>query len=283
MHYLALNAYAKINLVLNVIKKLPDGYHEIDSVMQTLTLHDKIILYRQKNKITLSCEAEGVPEDTRNLAFRAAKLLLEKSGRREGVAIQIEKRIPAAAGLGGGSADAATVLLGINNLYDLGYSLTELAQIGRELGADVPFCVLGGTCRSQGIGEKLLSLPPGPPLWLVLAKPSCGVSAAEAYQAWDLKGESEHPCVESVVAAIQNCDQEALIRSLGNSLEEVVLELCPSAALVKEKLLESGSLRAVLCGSGPTLMGVAVNREQAEQIAGKIKSVVNEVYVTRTR
>jgi len=279
-----IRAYAKVNLTLEVKGRRTDGYHEISTIFQSIDLHDTVFLIPGRG-IELEVRGRGGPEGPANLAYRAASLLQGKYPF-PGVRIILEKRIPLAAGLAGGSADAAAVLVGLNYLWDLGLTAGALASIGAELGSDVPFCVLGGTALGRGRGERLTLLPSPPPLWLVLVKPPFGVSTAAAYRAWDdglASGwEGDRPREEEAVAALMTGDRKGLVGALGNALEGVTSRLHPEVAAIKEKLMSLGAEKVVMCGSGPTLFGVAPAREEAERMAAVLRGEYPETLVART-
>ncbi len=283
MHTLSLNAYAKINLVLDVLKRRPDGYHEIHSVMQTISLYDEIVIQKRKKGIHLTCEGTSLPEGMQNIACRAAKILLEQKGKPKGIAIHIKKNIPVAAGLGGGSSDAAAVLLGVNYLYNFGCSVAELVHLGSQLGSDVPFCVVGGTCQVRGRGEKINILPPVSTLWLVLVKPPFDVITGEVYAAWDSTGNEVHPDVDKVISAVYSGKKDELVRFMGNSLEKATNKLYPATLEIRDKLRKAGAMQVMLCGSGPTYMGVAEDKDHALSIAQHFKNTFYEVHVVNTR
>ncbi len=273
-------AQAKINLVLNVLSRRPDGYHEIASVMQTLALYDELELAEAGAGVGLTCEGLPVPCDDSNLARRAALLLGARCGVRLKLRIHLRKRIPVAAGLGGGSADAAAVLRGLNRLWGLGLSLEELARLGAELGSDVPFCVFGGTALVGGRGERVVPLPPAPPLHVVLFKPPFGVATAEAYRGLDrIPGPSG--AVENMLAALREGNPESLGRCLVNDLESVTLRRHPELARFKERLRVPGVYGALLAGSGPTLFALATDRAVAEEIGARLRRPGWTVILTR--
>ncbi|MBE3580895.1 MAG: 4-(cytidine 5'-diphospho)-2-C-methyl-D-erythritol kinase [Thermoanaerobacteraceae bacterium] len=284
MQGIKIRAYAKVNLTLEVKGRCADGYHEISTIFQSIDLHDTVFLTPGRG-IELEVRGRAAPRGADNLAYRAASLL---QGRYPfpGVKITLEKRIPLAAGLAGGSADAAAVLVGLNYLWDLGLTAGALAGIGAELGSDVPFCVLGGTALGRGRGERLALLPPPPRLWLVLVKPPFGVSTAAVYRGWDAGlasgWEGDRPREEEAVAALLGGNREGLVRSLGNVLEGVTLRLYPEVATIKGRLMSMGAEKAVLCGSGPTVFGVAPTREEAERIAAALQREYPETVVACT-
>ncbi|GAW91650.1 4-(cytidine 5'-diphospho)-2-C-methyl-D-erythritol kinase [Calderihabitans maritimus] len=280
---LTVPAYAKINLTLDVLGKREDNYHEVSMILQSINLRDLVTVSRSGKGITIDSNTAAIPADYDNLAYRAALLLKERTGFTEGIHIYIEKNIPVAAGLGGGSADAAATLIGINYLLGLGLTPGELICLGKQLGADVPFCILGGTALVEGIGEKLTILPKAPTLWLVLAKPEFGVSTAEVYRRFDKNKVTERPDNAAAVEALAREDMELLVANMVNVLETVTLEHYPEVARIKDRMLSLGAMRAVMCGSGPTVMGVFGGQKEAEQAYVLLKEEYPEVFLTRTR
>ncbi|MGQ9531691.1 MAG: 4-(cytidine 5'-diphospho)-2-C-methyl-D-erythritol kinase [Desulfotomaculales bacterium] len=273
-------AQAKINLVLNVLSRRPDGYHEIASVMQTLALHDEVELTGEGTGVRLTCEGLPVPCDETNLARRAALLLAARFGIRRGVRIRLTKRIPVAAGLGGGSADAAAVLRGLNRLWGLGLSPEELAGLGAELGSDVPFCVFGGTALVGGRGERVVPLPPAPPVDVVLFKPPFGVATAEVYRGLErIPGPSG--AVEAMLAALREGNPALVGRCLVNDLESVTLRWHLELALLKERLRGPGVYGALLAGSGPTVFALVADRAVAAEIGARLGRPGWTVVLTR--
>lgn len=280
---LNLVAPAKLNLALDVLSRRPDGYHEVRMVLQSVDLVDSVQLHHHppahvgeglRVHLLVSrepgLEGEEVPRDERNLAFRAARLLAEEYGVAAEVEIHLHKRIPVAAGLGGGSADAAAVLRGLNLLWDLGRTPEELHRLAVRLGADVPFCLRGGTALAWGKGERLSPLQAQVELWFVLVKPPFGLSTAEVYRAWDEVGEKSHPRVEELMGALQEGDLERIGRLLGNALEVAVFPRYPVLKEIKEGLLGLGALGAAMSGSGPTLFGLVEGEERARDLAEEI-------------
>ncbi len=273
MDVLQIPAYGKINLTLRVLGRRPDGFHNLSTIFQSIALQDTITVRRRSGSIHL--ESCGVPLNIgpENLVYRAAALLQQKFDL-PGAWIKLEKRIPLAAGLAGGSSDAAATLLGINYLYGLGLTPAQLARAGAALGSDVPFCLLGGTALGRGRGEELALLPSPPRLWLVLVKPSFGVSTAAVYREWDAdpgRQVAEPPDEAGALAALQAGERRQLLASLGNDLEAVTGRLYPEIKALKERLLAAGAEKAVMCGSGPALFGVAPDQKTAARIVSHLQ------------
>lgn len=275
-------AKAKINLTLDVLSKRPDGFHEVEMVMQTVDLSDLLRFQeRDDNAISLSCQVPYIPIDNRNLAYRAAELLRNKFGITKGLHISIEKNIPVAAGLAGGSSDAAAALRGLNRMWELNLSLDELADLGAELGSDVPFCVYGGTAIARGRGEIIERLPTPSPLWVVLVKPPIAVSTADVYRNLDLEQVHQHPDTSRMVNALATGNTNAVMAELGNVLEAVTFKMHPEVDRLKQQLLKFGAPGALMSGSGPTVFALAERESRALRIYNALRGFSREVYLTR--
>jgi len=279
---LSVKAPAKINLSLDVLYKRPDGYHEVKMVMTTIDLADRIELVPLpgEDAIRIVSQNRFVPDDCRNLAYQAAKLLKETFSIREGVAISITKHIPVAAGLAGGSSDAAATLRGLNKLWGLGLSVHELARLGAQIGSDVAFCVYGGTAIATGRGEIITPISSPPPCWVVLAKPPIGVSTAEVYRNLQLEHVS-HPDVDAMVKAIERQDYAALCRSVGNVLEEVTLKKYPEVAHIKEQMKRFGADAVLMSGSGPTVFGLIEHDSRMQRVYNGLRGFCDQVFAVR--
>ncbi len=286
--------YAKINLGLDVTGKLENGYHLLRSVMQQIDIYDTVELTVACNgfsepvenkdiddaglRITLTSNSDAVPLDQGNLAFKAAKLLMEHDCIKKGVHIHIIKRIPVAAGLAGGSADAAAVLLGMNELFGLGHSKEELQELGVRLGADVPFCVAGKTALAEGIGERLTLIETMPEMYIVVAKPSIGVSTKYVYENLRLE-QVVHPDMDRILAAMKQKDLKAMTGLLGNVLESVTMERYPLIRELKEAMLETGAEGSLMSGSGPTVFGVFDTMAKAAEAEKQMQQRYPEVFI----
>ena len=273
--HLELNAYAKINLGLDITGRREDGYHLVDMIMQSIRLHDRVFLEKEKEAgIRLSSNYPWVPAGDTNLAVRAAKLLFEEFGITEGLAIRLEKRIPVAAGLAGGSTDAAAVLYGVNRMYGLGLSREELRTRGCRLGADVPFCLMRGTARARGIGEILEELPAAPSCHVVLAKPREGVSTKDAYAAYDRLDPVGivHPSADGIAGAVRDGDYRTLCSLLGNVLELVTIPSVPVIEEIKGAFRELHADGVLMSGSGPTVFGLFADEADAEKAYRELKT-----------
>jgi 4-diphosphocytidyl-2-C-methyl-D-erythritol kinase len=278
---LLVKAPAKINLSLDVLHKRPDGYHEVEMIMTTIDLADRLELTElKKDEIKIISHNRFVPDDQRNLAYQAASLLKERFKVKQGVAITIEKTIPVAAGLAGGSSDAAAALRGLNKLWGLGLSLDELAEIGAEIGSDVSFCVYGGTALATGRGEMIKHLPAPPTCWVILAKPFIGVSTADVYRRLDLKGVS-HPNTPGMVRAIKEGDYSGVCGNVGNVLEDVTLNLYPEVAQIKDQMKRFGADAVLMSGSGPTVFGLVHHDSRMHRIYNGLKGFCDQVFAVR--
>ncbi|MEB3750611.1 4-(cytidine 5'-diphospho)-2-C-methyl-D-erythritol kinase [Geobacillus sp. FSL W8-0032] len=279
---LSIKAPAKINLSLDVLYKRPDGYHEVKMVMTTIDLADRIELIPLPGEdvIRIVSQNRFVPDDCRNLAYQAAKLLKETFSIREGVAISITKHIPVAAGLAGGSSDAAATLRGLNKLWRLGLTTRELAELGATIGSDVAFCVYGGTAVATGRGEIITPIPSPPPCWVVLAKPPIGVSTAEVYRNLELE-HVVHPDVDAMVEAIKRQDYAAICRSVGNVLEEVTLKKYPEVAHIKEQMKRFGADAVLMSGSGPTVFGLIEHDSRMQRVYNALRGFCDQVFAVR--
>ncbi len=276
-------ANAKINLTLDILGKRPDGYHEVAMVMQTVGLHDTLTLEKREQGISLNINVPWLKADEKNLAWRAAALVQEEFGLTGGVHIELTKRIPVAAGLAGGSADAAAVLKGMSELYGLNLSDNKLCELGAKLGSDIPFCLLGGTMLATGRGEVLKRLPDMPETWVVLVKPRISVSTAWAYQNYDEQGAERHPDNEAIQKEITRGSRKGVAKLLCNVLESVTINKYDVIERYKQMMLDKGAMASMMSGSGPTVFALAQNREQAEEIAGFMRREKNaDVFVTRT-
>lgn len=276
-------AHAKINLGLAVLGKRPDGYHDISTVMQSLELADEVRMERREEPgLRFTCSEESLPADRGNLAYRAAELLLGERLLSEGLHLHLEKHIPLAAGLAGGSADAAAVLWGVRRLFDLPVSREELLTLARQLGADVPFCLTGGTLLCEGIGERLSPAPALPPCSILLAKPPVEVSTKEAYGSLLPPGQREEISMDPVLAALREGSLEGLSGAMKNAFEPGVLSLHPEVGELLSALTEAGAVCARMSGSGPTVFGLFSEREQAREAMERLRVSAPRVFTALT-
>ncbi|MFO7172848.1 MAG: 4-(cytidine 5'-diphospho)-2-C-methyl-D-erythritol kinase [Bacillota bacterium] len=280
---LEVRAHAKVNLALQVVGRRPDGYHEVRMVMTPLALHDRLRVAVTQGELTVAVSEPGIPAGPENLAYRAALALKEAAGCPLGAAIEIEKRIPAAAGLGGGSADAAAVLLALNRLWDLGWPLERLQRLAAPLGADIPFCLLGRTALAEGIGERLTPLPPAPPVPAVVATPEVrwpGPKTATVYRAWRPLPPAERAEPDRVLAALRRGDPAALAAGLANDLEPGATELQPVIGRLKAAMVAAGALGAVMAGAGPSVVALCPDAQVAAAVAAAARPLARWVVVT---
>ena len=277
-------AFAKINLTLDVLGKRPDGYHDIQSVMQTISIRDDVeVEVGTAKPWTLSCDKEDVPQDSSNLAWKAAEMFCRAAKRDpEGVAIRITKRIPTQAGLGGGSADAAAVLRALNRHYDYPFSIYALAELGAEVGSDVPFCTLGGTVLCQGRGERLRKLPDLPETLFVVCKPDFPVSTPELYRRLDETAIARRPDHTAMEAAIVQGDVGAIAGQLCNVFEPVVTEKHLELNYIKSLMNSYGAFGFAMSGSGPSVYAIAPSFEYAAVICTMLKDNYPQVFIAKT-
>lgn len=260
MKSLTISAPAKINYLLDVIRRRPDGYHDLRMVMQRINLSDEIsITLTDSQKLTVTCAKNAVPDGPANIAWKAARAMLDQAGTEQGARISITKNIPVAAGLGGGSSDAASVLMGMNSLLGLNLTDQQLMEIGVKLGADVPFFIFKKTALAEGIGEMLRPMPDMPRLWVLLVNPGVHVSTAWVYQNLQLTSRGELAKLPQFFSTA-----EAVCRLLSNDLESVTIPAFPIIADIKNSMLRQGALGALMSGSGPTVFGLFRDRESAE-------------------
>lgn len=277
-------AYAKVNIGLDVLRRRPDGYHELKMIMQTVDIFDDLTFEREREPgIRLRIEGADLPADENNLVYRAAALMMEERQIKEGVAITVTKRIPIAAGMAGGSADAAAAMRGLNALFEMGYATEALRELGVRLGADIPYCITGGTMLSEGIGEVLTPLPAPPECYLVVAKPDMDVSTAFVYQ--NLRADSLlfHPDIDGMVKALAAGDLGGITDRMGNVLETVTVPAYPVIDRIKTRMRELGAENALMSGSGPTVFGIYKEQETAKKAAAIIREekLAGAVFATR--
>ena len=284
MNKIKLRAMAKINLGLDVVKRREDGYHEVRMIMQTIKMYDKItIRKRDDNEIKVKTNLYYLPTDENNLVYKAAKLILEKYEVGQGVEITLEKFIPVAAGMAGGSSDAAAVLYGINKIFKLRATKNELMELVVKIGADVPYCIMRGTALAEGIGEKLTPLKAVPKTTILIAKPSFGVSTKFVYENLVLDENTPHPDIDGIIDSINEGDIYSLSDRIGNVLETVTAKEYPQIEEIKNIMKQNGALNALMSGSGPTVFGIFDNKEDANRCKQLLKGkLVKQVFVTET-
>ncbi len=272
MNQMVLKARAKINLTLDVLGKREDGYHDIEMIMQTVNLYDTVFIKKtNKENIKLITNLKWLPCDDKNLAYKAAALIKEKYNINDGIFIELKKRIPVAAGLAGGSSDAAAVLIGMKNIFNIQITIQELMELGCKLGADVPYCIMRGTAKAEGIGDKLTRLSPMPSCYVVLAKPPISVSTAHIYNSLDMNIIDKRPNTKLVTKAIKNHDIHIIAKNMYNVMENVTAKEYPIINELKSFLIDLGALGAVMSGSGPTVFGLFNNKTKAIQAYYRLK------------
>lgn len=282
MESITLEAYGKINLSLDVLSKRLDGYHEIETIMQFIDLKDTVVLTEKREGITIECDNPSVPVDSTNLVYKAYSMLSDVYDIKKGVHIKIHKNIPVAAGLAGGSTNAAATLIGLNELWGLKLSKEELMDIGVKIGADVPFCIIGGTALAKGIGEKLKSLKNFSNHLILLAKPAIEVSTADVYNSLNIKDIDIRPDMDRLLNAIEDNDLHTVSANMVNVLEEVTVKKHSQIQYIKNEMLKWGALGSLMSGSGPTVFGLFQNREELLQCQKKLKGKIPTLIMTKT-
>ena len=283
MEQLYLKAMGKINLGLDVVRKREDGYHEVRMIMQTVGVYDRISLKRGHTPgIHVTTNLYFLPVNENNLVYKAAQMLMEEFQVKEGLDIHLQKYIPVAAGMAGGSADAATVMYGVKRMFRLGLSQKELMERGVRIGADVPYCLMRGTALSEGIGEVLTRLPAAPACKVIIAKPGISVSTKYVYGHLDAAGIKEHPDIDGMIEAIQEGSYEGVVRRLGNVLETVTQERHPVIGEIKELLTAHGADGALMSGSGPTVFGLFREEKKAREALRALEKsgLAKQMYLT---
>ncbi len=283
MDKINVKALAKINLGLDVIRRREDGYHEVKMVMQTVHLYDQLeIVKTKKPGIFITVNLDFLPTNENNLIYKAAKLLMDTYKIKSGVAVDLQKYIPVAAGLAGGSSDAAAVLYGMNEIFHLGLKRQKLMELGVKVGADVPYCLMRGTALAEGIGEKLKSLPPMPKCPVLIAKPAVGVSTKFVYENLKLDEQTQHPDIDAQIAAIAGQDLGEAARLMGNLLETVTIPKYPVIDAIKRHMKENGAINAMMSGSGPTVFGLFEDERTAKAEFERLRDagIAKQVYLT---
>ena len=277
-----IKAYAKINIALDVVGKRDDGYHLLKMIMQTVDLYDIIELEKCNSGINLKCNKHYVPTDEKNLAYKAAKLFMEAYSIKSGVNINIIKNIPVSAGLAGGSTDAAAVIKLMNKMFNINAGDDELEKIALKIGADVPYCINGGTALCEGIGEKITKLKPFKDKIVVLVKPPFGVSTKEVYKAFDLSRVVFHPKTSEIINAMENDDVYFVANNMKNLLENVTLKKHRVISNIKSDMNENGAISSMMSGSGPTVFAFFDDMLKAQKCYDEMKKKFKDVYITRT-
>lgn len=283
MDSIRLKARAKINLGLDVLGKREDGYHEVRMVMQTIGIYDRLILTKiPEEEIRITSNLAFLPVNENNLIYKAIKLLKDEYHFPGGVSVDLNKFIPVAAGMAGGSTDAASTMFGVNRLFGLNLSMGKMMELGVRLGADVPYCVMRGTALAEGIGEKLTRITPVPHMWILIAKPQINVSTRLVYEQLDMGGIQKHPDIDGIIRAIEAQDVVRIAQSMGNVLENITVPLYPVIETIKQDMLSHGAINAMMSGSGPTVFGIFPDEQTtlACQAFLKEKGDARQVYIT---
>lgn len=278
-----LRALAKVNLGLDVVRKREDGYHEVRMIMQTINVYDELELVVQETPgIQIETNLSSVPSDESNLVYKAAKLLMDEFQITKGLHIRLEKNIPVAAGMAGGSSDAAATLKGVNQLFGLGLSTAELMERGVKIGADVPYCIMGGTALAEGIGEVLSPLPPMPDCHILIAKPPVGVSTAFVYGNLRANELEHHPDIDGMIETLKADSITGLCARMENVLETVTIPAYPVIDEIKKLMVDCGADGAMMSGSGPTVFGIFTDQEAAKCAMKKVQesNLANQIYLT---
>lgn len=290
MDEIELRAHGKINLSLDVLGRRNDGYHEVKMIMHTVALHDGIFIKKERERgIRMKCNLPSLPTNEENLMVRAAKAIMDEFSIEEGLSLRLMKRLPVAAGMAGGSADAAAVFHGMNQLFHLNLSTEELEKRAVKFGADIPFCLHKGCYLSEGIGEKLKKLPTLPPCTIILVKPAFSLSTKLIYENLHLENlkETEHPDVDRMVTELEGGSLEEICKFGGNLLETVSISIKPEIQFLKDYFLKEGALLSLMSGSGPTVFAIFPKEEKkrAEHILqrlqnGEYKDLIEDAWIT---
>lgn len=283
MEQLRLKAMAKVNLGLDVVRKREDGYHEVKMIMQTLYLYDQLFLKKsRKPGIRLYTNLPFIPANENNLVYKAVKMIIDEFQIEEGIEIELKKHIPVAAGMAGGSSDAAAALYGMNRMFRLGLSKKQLMERGVNIGADVPYCIMRGTALSEGIGELLTPLSPFPSCYILIAKPGINISTKYVYENLDMNAIIIHPDIEGMAKAIEEGDLKKIACKMENVLETVTAKEYKVIEEIKEEMKKWGALNAIMSGSGPTVFGLFNEIQKAKKAYSYLKAghLARHVYLT---
>lgn len=284
MDRMTLKARAKVNIGLDITGVLDNGYHLVDMIMQTLQMHDEVTIRKKRERgIEIRSNLRYLPVNENNIVYQAAKMMVDEFQIQDGLRFDIKKEIPVAAGMAGGSADAASALIGINRMYQLSLSTEELCIRGLQLGADVPYCIQGGTMHATGIGEKLERITAMPDCFVVVVKPKASASTKVVYQKFDELEQVKHPNMTQLLLQMEGMNLNGIADAMGNVLEQVTISMIPEIATIKEVLLKNGALNAMMSGSGPTVFGLYTNRAQADRAVAELsnKKSIQKACVTK--
>lgn len=275
-------AYGKINLGLDVVGRLDNGYHLVKMIMQMVGIYDELTFEKLPSGIVITTDSGELPTDENNLIYKAAKLMLDTYEIDGGVKIHLEKNIPIAAGMAGGSSDAAQTFHGVNELYGIGADVEALCALGVKVGADVPYCIVGGTALAEGIGEVLSTLPTPPDAYLLIAKPEINVSTKEVYERIDTEGVEKHPDIDGMIEALNAGNLQGIVDRLGNVLATVTEKMHPIIIEIKEAMIECGALGSLMSGSGPTVFGIFTDKTEVMNAAKVIEEsrLAKQIFIT---
>ena len=278
-----LNAYGKINLGLDVVGRLENGYHQVRMVMQTIGIFDELTFTRRKEGIRITADSDEIPTNEHNLVYKAVRLMKETYNIASGVEIHLKKRIPVAAGMAGGSSDAAAALRGVDRMYGLGLNQQELCRLGVQIGADVPYCIMGGTVLAEGIGEKLTPLAAAPDCYILLVKPDVSVSTRDVYTNFRLDKVKVHPDIDGMIQAVKEGSLSGITSRMENVLEQVTVSRYPVIQDIKDKMKEMGAMNSLMSGSGPTVFGIFCEEEGARKAyeGMRIQYKTYQIYLTK--
>ncbi|MCI8489835.1 MAG: 4-(cytidine 5'-diphospho)-2-C-methyl-D-erythritol kinase [Lachnospiraceae bacterium] len=283
MDTIHVKALAKVNLGLDVLRRREDGYHEVRMIMQTIHLYDQLKIEKtEESGISISANLDFLPTDENNLIYKAAKLLMDTCDIKKGVAVELQKHIPVAAGMAGGSTDAAAVLYGMNELFSLGLKRRDLMELGVQIGADVPYCLMRGTALAEGIGEQLKSLPPMPKCPVLIARPPIGVSTRFVYENLKLDRHTVHPNINAQLDALRRGNLKDVAKHMGNLLETVTIPAYPVIDEIKRCMMDCGAINAMMSGSGPTVFGLFKDMHTAKEAYETMRDskLAKQVYLT---
>jgi len=284
MNKIEIDSYSKINLTLHILGKRQDGYHDIETIMQSVNLADRIFIKEEKEGIKIKCSHPLIPVDTQSLTYRTAEKILSRYRVTKGVRIEIDKKIPLASGMAGGSANSASILVGINKLFTLNLNNKDLREIGEELGMDVPFCIQNGTALAYHRGEKVTPLSSiNPALWTIIINPGFEIPTKWAYNNLDLEQiKKEKNNTKAMLKTLKERELQGIVKNLFNSFEGLIIKKYPEIGKIKDRLIEEGSIGALMSGSGPTVFGIAQNKEEALEIYEKLKLEYKLIWVVQT-
>lgn len=283
MNEISIKAYAKINLALDILRRRKDGYHDVRMIMQTVKLHDRLVMKKTASpSITLTSNIPYMANNESNLVYIAARMFIEANQISSGVYIHLDKKIPISAGMAGGSTDAAATLIGMNELSGTGLSLSALQEIGRNIGADVPYCLMKGTALAEGIGEILTPLPPAPECFCLIVKPPFGISTKQAYESLAIGSHTKHPDIDCMINAITAGDLTAVSGMLSNVFEDSAIKEYPVINDIKSRLISLGALGSLMSGSGPAVFGLFIDRKKAQKAyyEFKVSEFGRQTYLT---